>query len=205
MDILRKGNKDLIKDINRYTVLNLIREKGEITRTEIAKKCDFGMSTLTYILDDLQQEGIILEGAETSSTGGRRAKLVRFNKDYGFVVSVKVEEEQLLFALTDLNAEIMENTSIPFSSEKKPEEAIELIAKNVKKMCENRDMNHLLGVGIAISGLVNRRKGTVIRSTMLGWENVALEAMLHAYFPDIPVYVDKNINCYTLAELWLGE
>ncbi|HAA8530632.1 TPA_asm: XylR family transcriptional regulator, partial [Listeria monocytogenes] len=96
MDILRKGNKDLIKDINRYTVLNLIREKGEITRTEIAKKCDFGMSTLTYILDDLQQEGIILEGAETSSTGGRRAKLVRFNKDYGFVVSVKVEEEQLL-------------------------------------------------------------------------------------------------------------
>lgn len=58
MDILRKGNKDLIKDINRYTVLNLIREKGEITRTEIAKKCDFGMSTLTYILDDLQQEGI---------------------------------------------------------------------------------------------------------------------------------------------------
>ncbi|POQ55215.1 ROK family transcriptional regulator [Listeria monocytogenes] len=205
MDILRKGNKDLIKDINRYTVLNLIREKGEITRTEIAKNCDFGMSTLTYILDDLQQEGIILEGAETSSTGGRRAKLVRFNKDYGFVVSVKVEEEQLLFALTDLNAEIMENTSIPFSSEKKPEEAIELIAKNVKKMCENRDMNHLLGVGIAISGLVNRRKGTVIRSTMLGWENVALEAMLHAYFPDIPVYVDKNINCYTLAELWLGE
>ncbi|HAJ9613506.1 TPA: ROK family protein [Listeria monocytogenes] len=205
MDILRKGNKDLIKDINRYTVLNLIREKGEITRTEIAKKCYFGMSTLTYILDDLQQEGIILEGAETSSTGGRRAKLVRFNKDYGFVVSVKVEEEQLLFALTDLNAEIMENTSIPFSSEKKPEEAIELIAKNVKKMCENRDMNHLLGVGIAISGLVNRRKGTVIRSTMLGWENVALEAMLHAYFPDIPVYVDKNINCYTLAELWLGE
>lgn len=174
MDILRKGNKDLIKDINRYTVLNLIREKGEITRTEIAKKCDFGMSTLTYILDDLQQEGIILEGAETSSTGGRRAKLVRFNKDYGFVVSVKVEEEQLLFALTDLNAEIIENTSIPFSSEKKPEEAIELIAKNVKKMCGNRDMNHLLGVGIAISGLVNRKKGTVIRSTMLGWENVAL-------------------------------
>ncbi|EAG8014942.1 TPA_asm: alpha-glucosidase [Listeria monocytogenes] len=205
MDILRKGNKDLIKDINRYTVLNLIREKGEITRTEIAKKCDFGMSTLTYILDDLQQEGIILEGAETSSTGGRRAKLVRFNKDYGFVVSVKVEEEQLLFALTDLNAEIIENTSIPFSSEKKPEEAIELIAKNVKKMCGNRDMNHLLGVGIAISGLVNRKKGTVIRSTMLGWENVALEAMLHAHFPDIPVYVDKNINCYTLAELWLGE
>ncbi|EAE3435319.1 ROK family transcriptional regulator [Listeria monocytogenes] len=205
MDILRKGNKDLIKDINRYTVLNLIREKGEITRTEIAKKCDFGMSTLTYILDDLQQEGIILEGAETSSTGGRRAKLVRFNKDYGFVVSVKVEEEQLLFALTDLNADIIENTSIPFSSEKKPEEAIDLIAKNVKKMCENRDMNHLLGVGIAISGLVNRKKGTVIRSTMLGWENVALEAMLHAHFPDIPVYVDKNINCYTLAELWLGE
>ncbi|KHF13228.1 XylR family transcriptional regulator, partial [Vibrio parahaemolyticus] len=85
-------------------------------------------------------------GAETSSTGGRRAKLVRFNKDYGFVVSVKEEEEQLLFALTDLNAEIIENTSIPFSSEKKPEEAIELIAKNVKKMCGNRDMNHLLGV-----------------------------------------------------------
>lgn len=63
----------------------------------------------------------------------------------------------------------------------------------------------MLGVGIAISGLVNRKKGTVIRSTMLGWENVALEAMLHAHFPDIPVYVDKNINCYTLAELWLGE
>lgn len=53
MDILRKGNKDLIKDINCYIVLNLICEKGEIMWIEIVKKCDFGMFILMYILDDL--------------------------------------------------------------------------------------------------------------------------------------------------------
>lgn len=107
--------------------------------------------------------------------------------------------------LIDLNVEIMENIFILFFLEKKLEEVIELIVKNVKKMCENRDMNYLLGVGIVIFGLVNCRKGIVICFIMLGWENVVLEVMLYVYFLDILVYVDKNINCYIFVELWLGE
>ncbi|WP_099224569.1 ROK family transcriptional regulator [Listeria costaricensis] len=207
MSILRKGNKELIKDINRYTVLNLIRERGAITRTEIAKECDFGMSTLTYILDDLQSNGLITEGKEISSTGGRRAKLIQFNSEYGFIVSVKIEEERLLFALTDLDAAIIESTEVAFEEHSSPEKIVALITENVNALCERKKISEdgLLGIGIAVSGLVDRKQGVVIRSTMLGWEKVSLVAMLAEYFPGISIFVDKNINCYTLAELWLGE
>ncbi|MBC2316325.1 ROK family transcriptional regulator [Listeria booriae] len=207
MSELRKGNKELIKDINRYTVLNLIREKGEITRTEIAKRCDFGMSTLTYILEDLQASGFISEGGEVGSTGGRRAKVLTFNRNFAYIASVKIEEERILLALTDLDATVIIDAVIAFPEQGTPEEVAEMIMAQIHVLLKKKrlEQTRLMGIGIAVSGLVNRKEGVVIRSTMLGWENVELANMFAANFPNIPVLVDKNINCYAQAELFLGE
>ena len=64
----------------------------------------------------------------------------------------------------------------------------------------------LMGIGISSSGLINRKEGEIIRSSLLGWEQVPITKMLKEKFKkDIPIFVDKNINALTLAELRLGE
>ncbi|MEH6942570.1 ROK family transcriptional regulator [Bacillus sp. JJ722] len=206
MRVLRNGSKELIKDINRFKVLNIIREQHAISRTEIAKQCDLGVSTLTYIIEDLTNQGLIREVGESSSTGGRRAKLIEFNKEFGSIISVKIEEECLLVALTNMNAEIIDVNDIAFAKHSSPEKIIDLIENQIHHILSknNKERENLLGVGILSSGLVNRHEGQIIRSTMLGWNNVPIANMLKERLEGIQIFVDKNINGYTLAELYNG-
>lgn len=206
MRVLKNGSKALIKDINRFKVLNIIREKHPISRTEIAKLCELGMSTLTYIIDDLTSQDLIREVGESSSTGGRRAKLIEFNKDFGTTISAKIEEQRLLIALTNMNAEIIDVMETPFKKYTNAETIVDMIVDSIDLILakNHKDKADLQGVGILSSGLVNRHEGLIIRSSMLGWNNIAIAEMLEQRLMDIPIFVDKNINGYTLAELWKG-
>ncbi|MFD1019665.1 ROK family transcriptional regulator [Thalassobacillus hwangdonensis] len=207
MRVLRNGSKELIKEINRFKVLNIVRHQHPISRSEITKQCDLGVSTLSYIMEDLKNQGLIYEVGESSSTGGRRAKLIEFNKDFGSTISVKIEETQILVALTNMDAEILSNRSVPFQKSTSPEVVVDMIETTLKQLLteNNKEITDLLGIGILSSGLVNRHEGSVIRSSMLGWKNVSITDMLKIKFPNAQIFVDNNINGYTLAELEKGE
>ncbi|NGP46427.1 ROK family protein [Bacillaceae bacterium SIJ1] len=207
MRLLRSGSKELIKEINRFKVLNLIRRQQPISRAEIAKRCDLGVSTLSYIMDDLKSRDLIYEVGEANSTGGRRAKLLRFNKNYGTTMSIKIEEEQIMIAITNMIGEILAIQYTPFQKKASPETVVDLIKRSVKQLLTEAgdDISDLLGIGILSSGLVSLTDGRIIRSSMLGWENVPVKDMLQDAFPKTQVFVDNNINGFTLAELENGE
>lgn len=207
MRALRSGSKELIKEINRFKVLNIIRHRQPINRTEISKQCDLGVSTLSYIMEELKTQNLIYEVGETVSTGGRKAKLFKFNKNHASIVSVKIEEEQLLIVLTNMEGDILNQSYTQFSKRKSPEDVVAMIDKEVHQILlnENKDVSHLLGIGILSSGLVNLHDGVIIRSSMLGWEHVPITKMVKEIFPEVDVFVDNNINGYTLAEMEKGE
>ncbi|WP_153464420.1 ROK family transcriptional regulator [Sediminibacillus terrae] len=207
MKSLRTGSKELIKEINRFKVLNIIRHQQPVSRAEISRQCELGISTLSYIMDELKAQNLIYEVGEASSTGGRKAKLLKFNENHGYVVSIKIEEDQILTALTDMEGGILLKTYVPFEKHTTAEKIVALIEREVKMIFheQNKDLSSLLGIGILSSGLVNRHEGKIIRASMLGWENVPITEMIKERFPTVPVFVDNNINGYTLAELEKGE
>lgn len=207
MRALRSGSKELIKEINRFKVLNIIRYQQPISRADISKQCDLGVSTLFYISEELKAQDLIYEVGGANSTGGRKAKQLKFNKDHGSIVSVKIEEEQVLIALTNMDGEILAQTYMPFSKKESPEKIVIIVDKEIHRIFlnEDKDISRLLGIGILSSGLVNRQNGTIIRSSMLGWENVPITKMVKELFPKVEVFVDNNINGYTLVELEKGE
>lgn len=204
---IKSGSKELIKEINRYKVLNIIRNMQPVSRNEISKHSDLGISTISYIMDELIEKDLIKEVGESTSTGGRRAKLYEFNAECGYVISVKVEEEQLLISLTNMAAELIDRNIIKYSKRSSPESIVDLIKNTITDILykTNKDLSQLAGIGILSSGLINREEGVIMRSSILGWQNVPVAKMLQEYFRDIPIFVDKNINGYTLAELWKGE
>lgn len=207
MKALRTGSKELIKEINRFKVLNMIRRQQPISRSEISRQCELGISTLSYIMEELKSQDLIYEVGEATSTGGRKAKLLKFNEDHGYVISIKIEEEQILTALTNMDGAILLKTYAPFEKKSSASSIVSLMEQQVKEIFSkgSKDISRLLGIGILSSGIVNRHEGKIIRSSMLGWENVPITSMIQESFPEVPVFVDNNINGYTLAELEKGE
>ncbi len=205
MGDLRIGNKQLIKDLNRSLVIEKIRKDGPISRTDISKALNLGLSTITNIVEELENDNLVFETGEADSTGGRRPILLKFNYEFGYTIGVKIEEDHLILALTNLKADIQDKLDLFFNKGEKPEVVMPLIIQGVQQLLDNNGLTEgqLMGIGIAVSGLVNGQEGILIRSSMLGWHQVnikqSIEAVIH-----VPVFLDNNVNAYSMAELQLG-
>ncbi len=87
------GNRDLIRAINRSTVLNTIKTQGSISRAEIARLTGLSAATVTGITAKLIHEGLIFEKAEGDSSGGRKPILLAIDPRGGYVVGIKLMED----------------------------------------------------------------------------------------------------------------
>lgn len=202
---LRIGNKELIKDINRSLVINEIRMNGPISRTDISKNLNLGLSTVTNIVEELENQNLVHEVGEADSTGGRKPILLEFNYNYGYIIGIKIEENNLIFALTNLKSEIIEKRVVPFKKGTNSNTVLNMVVENIEKLIAKIPYNkNLMGIGVAVSGLVDQQKGKLIYSGMLNWSNVEIGNILENKF-NVPVYVDNDVNAYTLAELWYGH
>ncbi|WP_100408040.1 ROK family transcriptional regulator [Bacillus solitudinis] len=205
MSILRKADKNLIKELNRSAVINVIRRHGPISRTELAKITKLGQSTMTKIIEELNNFGLVNEIGEANSTGGRKAILLEFNKLFANAIGIKIMQDHLIFALTDLQANIIEKKEIYFESSSDTQLIINLMKDTIKQLLiENYlEINNLIAIGIAVSGLVNGKEGVVLSSPLLNWNNVNLAGPLKEEF-HLPVLIDNDVNAYTYAELEFG-
>lgn len=205
MSRLRKADKNLIKDLNRSAVINSIRRKGPISRTEIAQMTKLGQSTMTKIIEELIALDLVHEKGEAHSTGGRKAILLEFNHLFAYAIGIKIMQDHLICALTDLQANIVDKKEIFFDPSTNPSLIIDLIIKTIQQTFSDFQLqpHNILGIGIAVSGLVNSKTGIVLRSPLLNWSNVDISSKLKEEF-QIPVFVDNDVNAYTYAELEFG-
>lgn len=202
---LRIGNRKLIKDINISLVINEIRLKESISRTDISKNLNLGLSTVTNIIDELKNQQLVFEVGEADSTGGRKPILIEFNYNYGYSIGIKIEENNLFLSLTNLKGDIVHRIKSPFKKGSTSEMVLNMLIENVLNLMKMIPLNKsLLGIGIAISGLVNQSKGKLIYSGMLKWTNVDIRGILGERL-NVPIYVDNDVNVYTMAELWHGK
>ena len=111
---VQKGDQELIRNQNRAVVINLLRLRGPLSRTEISDLSGLAPSVLTRLVRDLVDEGVAQEVGKSDSTGGRPPVLVALNPDYARIIGIKVERTRLLAASVDLTGRIRDRAEIGF-------------------------------------------------------------------------------------------
>ncbi|HHW48398.1 MAG TPA: ROK family transcriptional regulator [Clostridiaceae bacterium] len=197
------GNVQLMQKINRLKVLNFIRQKGEVARPEIAKNTGLSPSSITNIVSYLLEKKLVMEvGRVDSKEVGRKATLIRFNPSAATIISVNIETSKVDAALTDLEGNILHKKEIAVGHAIKSFEILNILKKEINSLineAEARNLPHIAGIGIAVSGLVLDDKKLVISSS-LKWREFSLKE----YFEDllhIPVYLQNNSRTKALAVL----
>jgi len=194
-----KGNQNLLRRHNRGLVLNLLREQGPLSRTELSHRTGLAPSVLTRLIRELLSEGVVMEAGKAESNGGRRPTLLALNPSYASAIGLKVERTRLLGARVDLAGRIRARGAVPFPERLDPQRFLQLTQGLVEELGEGR----LLGVGIGISGFVDAARGIELYSPILGWREVPLAAPL-SQLVGLPVYLENDVNALTLAERWYG-
>jgi predicted NBD/HSP70 family sugar kinase len=203
MNLFRKGNKELIKELNRSLVIDMVRLKGNISRTEIAKETGLGLSTITNIIDELIKENLVSEIGTGDSHGGRKPVLLKFNGDFGVVAGMKIEPQQVKMCLSNLEGKILHKHQFSYTHNEANRLAKVIIDELDSFMKQNECATKLVGIGIATPGLVDRESNEVIYSPILKVEHGDLKPIGQHF--DVPLMIDNDANVFALAEKWIGQ
>jgi len=171
------ANVQLMQKMNRLKVLNYVRRNPDSSRPVIAEKTGLSLASITNITTYLIEEGLLTEcGRETVSRVGRKSTLLRFGKDAYNLICVILGEESICVTLTDLEGGIKTQLE-SLAGELSAQEVMDTVREQVKTLVESYGKETILGIEIAISGLVLEHSRFIV-STRLKWKSFDIKKML---------------------------
>lgn len=199
---LKKANvarSNTIRDINRQIVLNYVRERGPISRAEIAHETALQRSTVSLIVEELRVDGLI-EEVSGESTGGRPPILLSLRTADAVAIGVDVGTNKTIVATSDLAGRVLEEES--FDTNPDAETTTNQIIERANKLLR-RNNGTIEGIGVSLPGLVNS-DGTELFVPTFNWRDIPFAKEINAG-TGLPVTIDNDANAAALAELWFGR
>ena len=199
-----KGDQGTARAMNRRLILNLLRREGPKSRAELAVSTGLSPATVTFVVADLLEEGFVIEGAASRGATGRRPIPVEINYAGGLAVGLKFMVGRIGCVLTDLSTTPVAAVTIPVADET-PAAYVAASADAVKQLLRHakRATAKVMGIGVAMPGIIDVATGTCRRSHRFRWDNVPFASML-AERVRIPVWVDDDTNAFALAQQLFG-
>ncbi|MDC0584288.1 ROK family transcriptional regulator [Bacteroidales bacterium] len=205
--LIQIGSSEYIYRLNKKTILNLIRQEGQISRADIVKKTGISASTVTRIVDSLINEDGLAEQVGTGqSSGGRRPILVRFKGVNSYVIGVDWGRTHIYAVLSNLEGEHILETDLKTESDSEFESDLNKLVKVLGDLIDKSKVNKkkILGVGVAAAGYLNKDSGLIEFSANFNWRDVDVKTPLEERI-GIPVIIDNVSRVMALGELYYGE
>ena len=105
--MITKAGKETIKYINKQNILNFFRKKDEVRKTEIVDSIGLSAATVSALIQELVDEGYLLEKCYGESSGGRKPMLYSLNKNLSLVLAIKVSVKDFVIGILNLSGEIV--------------------------------------------------------------------------------------------------
>jgi glucokinase-like ROK family protein len=206
------GSLRSLRELNRGRVIEALRGRGTASRAEIARATGLSRSTVSSIVSDLIEAGLLTEQAEATGVahgeaGGRPPVLLSLNPSAGLAIGVDFGHSHLRVAVSDLSHEVLAETWRELDTDHSAEEGLNAAAELVDEVLAEAKVGRkgVIGVGMGLPGPINRSTGSVGSSSILpGWVgvNAALEMERRLR---LPVNVENDANLGALAEFVWGS
>ncbi|MFF0227378.1 ROK family protein [Streptomyces sp. NPDC004629] len=188
-------------------IFTTVLSHGPLTRLEVARRTGLSPAAVTKAVRPLIEAGYLVEDSaeEGRAALGRPANPLRVDGGRALFTGLKVTGDEIIGVLVDLCCRIRTARRVPLNG-RAPEEVLAAAADLVQELLIEADGYGVgvLGLGIAVSGDVDRAEGTVRYSPFLEWRDVPL-AELAGTTCGLPVTVDNDVRALTVAEQWFGD
>ncbi|MBQ1841853.1 MAG: ROK family transcriptional regulator [Bacteroidales bacterium] len=184
-------------------ILSLCIEQGEYSISELSKNLNTSVPTVTKLIQELIDEGFMIDLGKQGTSGGRRPSIFGLNPGAGYFIGVDIRHSHASIAVADFKGNIISFTdNIPFVLESK-EESIKRISVAVRTYFDEHglDFQKALGLGVSITGRINPETGESNTYQLPGGMTIGgiLEESL-----DIPVLIENDSRAMTYGEFLAG-
>jgi glucokinase len=201
------GRPSVLRHTNAHSILKLLRDFGSCSRADLVRASGLSAPTVTNVVKDLLQKGLVEPLGEGESRGGRPPDMIRFHAERGCLLAVQISSGSLTFLLTDLNGIELESCKLPLvDCSTTPAAVCAYIEKELKLLLrkQKKTRGQLLAIVVGVPAITNVNEGTVLAiSTLEGWKSVPLRAML-SKLVRCTVMLENDINLAAQGEQFCG-
>lgn len=184
--------------ISTADMLQLIRESGTLSRTDLARLSGLAASSVSSRVDELLSSGLIEEAGDGLSSGGRRPRLLRIRSDSGVALAADLGTRHARLAVVDLSGKQVAADELPVSFAEGPVPVLTAVADRLAEMAGSAAA--VRGIGMGLPGPVNPVTGQVTSpSRMPGWHGMRVGDWLSERF-GVPAVIDNDANLLALGE-----
>jgi len=146
----------LKKSIIKHLTLN-----GFATISELCKETIFSIPTVTKIISELIEEGIVSETGKVDTAGGRRPSQYGINPNACYYLGVEVKRNSISIGIQDFNnsfVKLSENISYTLENTR---ESLSSLCSIINQFVDDSGVQrtNIIGACINLSGRINSRKG----------------------------------------------
>jgi predicted NBD/HSP70 family sugar kinase len=192
-------------------VIDALRRRGSASRSDLARLTGLSRTTVTTLIADLQDRGLIVEessGSCRSEAGsrGRRPAFLRLAPSAGAALGIDFGHRLIRVAVADLASTVLAERVMELDVDGAACAAFEAAAELTEVVLREAeiDRNQVIAAGVGIPGPIDHSTGSVASSTILpGWSGVSARRELEQLLR-VPVRVDNDANLGALGEVTYG-
>jgi len=195
------GNSIAIRKWNLSNIFKLIRKQGPISRIELTKISGCSAGTASNHVRTLIEKGFVIETQKGISSGGRKPMQLMVNPNKAYIFSIEIEVNKIKMVLFDLELKVVTKNIIPITYKNDYRKTLEEVFFKIDKMMEekNLELDNLLGIGVAVPGLIDKVKGILEFAPNLGWENVPILNIFKDKY-GIPIVLNNEAKAAAIGE-----
>ena len=203
-----KGDPENARLLNRALILAELKKTSLLSRARLAELLNLSKMTVSAIVSDLIEENLIYEVGEgdSKSTGGRKPILLDLNETDRFVIGIDIGVTNTVVAIGNIKGKLLLRYRVPTRRNHIPKSIVSQIVELVKDLIHETkiDRSNIVGTGISIGGIIDKKKGNVVLSPDFNWKNIPLHSLLEAEL-GLPVVIDNCTRAMALGEKWYGN
>ncbi len=192
------------RERKNFAILDVIRKKGPIARTDVSRLTGFNIVTVSNYIDNYIKLGLVSEEGYDTSTGGRKPMLVNLNAKSAYVIGVGFDMVDMIGLVADLKCNILTEVR-----RRRPSESGKALVDNLISVVDDLlrkssvEKDRIKGIGLAVAGVIDNENHTIRWPGPLGTKDLVVSVSLWDEFTkrfNLPVIIENDADCAAFGE-----
>lgn len=190
---------------NRGLVLQMITTGVCASRIELAKATGLTKMTVSNIVSELMERGIVEESVEMQTEQrGRNPINLQLSSHAPMIIGLLIFRDRVEAVLCTMKLKIIKRSCVKFEI-MTSQELLDYIFRIIDSVKEGQKESDIMGIGIASIGPIDLISGKILSPPRFyGIENIPILDILKKRYK-CPVVIDFENNCAALAEKLYGS
>ena len=195
-------NQERSQIINRALIADLLRQEGVCSRATLAQLSGLKQATITNIIGEFIECGLVVETGLMSGCKGRRSIGVTLNDALYKVIGIRMTRRAFYISVVGLTGKVFTVEEYPIGPRDNVQNTISRIRNAIQDIRRENQGTIIPAACMAMPGPYREDRDQLLFVTELsGWQNFPIKEALMEGF-DIPIYIANDANASAFAQLW---